>query len=290
MYFSVLTEGINFVKEVKLETGISDKLVAEVVPADADDTTVTWETSNANIVTVDKDGVITAVAPGTATITAKTAPTVFNDIYTAECKVTVADPVKDVELKLEIEDGIKDIPDGLVNTPFNTEEKITEELYRVATEKGDFAATEDNTVVWDVKLLVSIDGGNTWMEATKDDFPEGGQAILLPYPEGTNGEDYDFTVVHMVTEEMNGFKPGDTELPAVIETENGLYMVVKSLSPFSISWQESDDDSVKDIDTTNAAKEEPKTGDNMNLWILFAAMIISAGGAGVLAYRKKARQ
>ena len=45
-------------------------LTATVVPSDADDKTVTWETSDATLATVE-DGVVTTLAPGTVTITAK---------------------------------------------------------------------------------------------------------------------------------------------------------------------------------------------------------------------------
>lgn len=52
-----------------------------------DDRTVTWTTSNTKVATVSKDGKITAVGAGTATITAK----VGN--FTATCKVTVSSKV-----------------------------------------------------------------------------------------------------------------------------------------------------------------------------------------------------
>ncbi len=45
-------------------------LAAIVTPSDADDKTVTWETADASIATVE-DGIVTGVAPGTVTITAK---------------------------------------------------------------------------------------------------------------------------------------------------------------------------------------------------------------------------
>lgn len=68
-------------------------LTATVAPDNATDKTVTWTTSDANVATV-TDGVVTAVAAGTATITATatngTAAT--SDDKTATCEVTVSNP------------------------------------------------------------------------------------------------------------------------------------------------------------------------------------------------------
>ena len=67
--------------ELSLEEGASETIKASLTyysgPSD-------WESSNEDVVTVDDDGNVTAVAPGTATITA----TVGN--FTATCEVTVA--------------------------------------------------------------------------------------------------------------------------------------------------------------------------------------------------------
>ncbi len=58
-------------------------LTADVMPADATDKTITWTSSDNTIATVDNSGKITAIAKGTATITAKA-----GDI-TAACEITV---------------------------------------------------------------------------------------------------------------------------------------------------------------------------------------------------------
>lgn len=65
-----------------LKTGEAQTLTATVAPANATDKTVTWATSNAKVATV-SGGKVTAVAPGTATITAKAGA------KTATCTVTV---------------------------------------------------------------------------------------------------------------------------------------------------------------------------------------------------------
>ena len=73
--------------ELPLFTGDSKILTATVKPDNAADKTLKWESSNDKIATVDADGKVTAVAPGTATITA----TAADGGYKATCTVTVTD-------------------------------------------------------------------------------------------------------------------------------------------------------------------------------------------------------
>ena len=66
------------------------QLTATVIPANAENTKVTWSTSNSKVATVDRNGLVTGVAEGEATITVTTKDGGFK----AECKVTVTDENK----------------------------------------------------------------------------------------------------------------------------------------------------------------------------------------------------
>lgn len=67
---------------LSLEEGASETLTATVLPEDATDKTVTWESSDKEVATVE-EGVVTAIKAGTATITAKAGE------KEAKCEVTV---------------------------------------------------------------------------------------------------------------------------------------------------------------------------------------------------------
>ena len=75
-------------------------LTATVAPDDAADKTVTWTSSDETVATV-TDGVVTAVAAGTATITVTTT----DGAKTATCTVTVAEPTYTVSVKEGTEDA-----------------------------------------------------------------------------------------------------------------------------------------------------------------------------------------
>ena len=71
--------------------GGTETLTATVAPDGATDKTVTWSSSNTSVATVDENGVVTAVALGTATITATASNGTDDtaDDKTATCEVTV---------------------------------------------------------------------------------------------------------------------------------------------------------------------------------------------------------
>ena len=88
-------KGISFEGDktsANLNVGQTDSLTVVYDPADTtDDKTVTWTTSKESVVTV-SNGTVTAVGPGTATVTAKVGD------KTATCEYTVKAPLTSIEL------------------------------------------------------------------------------------------------------------------------------------------------------------------------------------------------
>lgn len=112
-----VTIAVTEVKLDKSEATLTAKdatlaLNVTVLPEYALDKTVTWSTSNAEVATVDENGVVTALANGVVTITA----TAF-DGAKAECVVTV-----------------KDIPDGIENVDNDADTVIYDLSGRRVTE------------------------------------------------------------------------------------------------------------------------------------------------------------
>lgn len=98
---------------LELEAGSNATLTANVAPANASNKNVTWNSDNTSVATVDKYGVVTAQAVGTATITVTTE----DGSYTATCDVTVtAAPVATALLDFTTNDwGISVSPDKTID-------------------------------------------------------------------------------------------------------------------------------------------------------------------------------
>lgn len=128
------------------------QLTAEVTPSYADNKRVTWKSSDEKVATVDESGKVTAVANGTATITA----TSVSGGYTANVTITVKIPVEiekitvaaeketltqigeTTELKVKIEPGNAD-PQKLIW-------KSSDEKVAVVDENGKVTAVGNGTV------------------------------------------------------------------------------------------------------------------------------------------------
>lgn len=163
---SVVVTGITIDKaEISKVAGETEKLSATVTPANATDKKVTWTTSDANVATVDESGNVTAVAAGSATITAKAGD------KTATCKVTVTakeivlneivvDPAtKEVKEGETFELTVKFLPEGAEAKPVSWRSTNPE----VATVEGGTVTT---LKAGKTKIFAQVDG--TEIEASCD--------------------------------------------------------------------------------------------------------------------------
>ena len=173
---------------------------------------------------------------GSYTITAANADA--GDNYTiayVSGSLTIMDKETEVETKIE-QTELTEVPGGLKDTQFDTVEEIKEELISkiLATSTGYSA---ENMVHYDVALHFSLDGGDSWILATEENFPTEGITVILPYPEGTNARDYEFVVSHMftVTSQRLGTVAGEVEMPKVEKTANGIRVTLNGLSPVTVA-------------------------------------------------------
>lgn len=134
------------------------------------------------------------------------------------------------EQKTQVDKDLTTVPEDLKKTLFNTVEKIKEELRRKVTT----ALSGVNAIcVYDVRLLY-LDNGE-WKDVDPNQFPPEGVIAVLPYPDGTNGTDYTFTVQHMIS---HGDLAGTVkQLPYTPLPEEGLQCHFTSLSPVAVGYK-----------------------------------------------------
>ncbi len=130
---------------LQVKMGETGKLTATVAGEQGCNTSVTWTTSNDKIATV-KDGVITPVAAGEATITVTT---VGKDkdgaAKTATCKVTVV-PAGELSLKLNAATGVVLVGENYTIVP-TVENKTEAATITYAVDKKEIATVDEKGVV-----------------------------------------------------------------------------------------------------------------------------------------------
>lgn len=110
--------------QLQMTQGDQTTISASVGPENASDKTVSWTTSNADVVTVDSSGLVKAVGTGNAVVTAKT----VNNL-TASCSITVQERQEETESILASVCAPSVVQPGQ-NIPFDFQ---LEKMKRVAT-------------------------------------------------------------------------------------------------------------------------------------------------------------
>ena len=136
-----------------INVGYSYQLTANITPADATNHEVKWTSSNTSIATVDETGKVTAIKPGTATITVKTA----NNGKTATCKITVPENITVKKGSTEITENytlVVDLGESVQLMPFD-KTKNTE----IRTMLSPSSITTSNSSVAEVGLVYAGGAG-----------------------------------------------------------------------------------------------------------------------------------
>ena len=136
---------------LSLVKGESETLVATVNPADATHKKVSWTSSDTNVATIDSEGKVSAIASGSATITAQV------DNIKATCDVLVTVPIESITLNKSELTLYKGESETLVATIVPTD--ATENNITWGTLNSHIAAVDSNGKV------TAIGGGKTTITA-----------------------------------------------------------------------------------------------------------------------------
>ena len=165
---TVPVSGIKLDKSsLSLEIGQKATLTATIAPADATNKSITWSTTNQTIATV-SNGVVTGVATGETTITAKT-----NDGgFTASATVKVTpEAVKVTQIKLvgvptEAKEGRSTTISAVITPTDATDMTVTFTSSNPDVVKVEFTKSESN---YSLALLKAVGPGKAKITATAND-------------------------------------------------------------------------------------------------------------------------
>lgn len=159
--------------EITLLVGEDFQLTAEVLPENADNKTIVWESSDTAIAAVDENGLVTAVAAGNAIVTATV------DDKNATCTVIVNEPAPDGNIDMagmSVEEVRAAIDEALAAGI--TEFRFTgtfEQLGMSVTGSPMDSSWIDNPFVGTAVEVVDFSGVTGWPEVDVDGLLIGGQ-------------------------------------------------------------------------------------------------------------------
>lgn len=170
---SIPVQGVALSKEeTTIPVGSTEKLIARMIPANPDNEQMEWYSFDENIATVDADGVVKAVAPGTTIIRATTLEGGYIDV----CAVTVVDAVPVT--------GVKFNPDSVYITLGKTKTLRAVIAPENATTKDVVWSSEDEEIatVSGNGHVKAVSLGTTQIKATTKDGGFVGTCTIVVEP------------------------------------------------------------------------------------------------------------
>lgn len=156
---SVSLKSISISQNISLKEGETSKINVTYTPSNATNKKITWKSSNTGIVTVDANGNIKGIAPGSATITATSKD--GNHIATSKITVTAVDKsLKSISLnktELKLEMGKEETLTVNFN-PINAENK-----------KVTWSSSNDEIVTVDNGKIKAIKPGNAEIKVVSEE-------------------------------------------------------------------------------------------------------------------------
>lgn len=218
-------------------------------------------------------------------------------------------------------DGLKEAELEALPEKYQTEEAVSDELMDTAKEmlkKGDdvfkhaiakpqsgWKAEIQGSLLFSAELMKKEDG-QSWESVDAEEFPTTGISFKVAYPAGTSKATHAFAAIHMITENIDGNEPGDTELLKITLENDGIVIHMNSCSPVLLVWSEapkaaaqtdvtkpSDNktDAANTTNTANATKttgnKAAQTGDTANTALYLFLLVLSVGGATAAVWSKK---
>ncbi len=253
MAANVFVTGVSLSEtSLSLVPGKTAKLKASVQPSDATNAEVTWRSNKTSVATVSDQGLVTALAKGTANITVST----LDGNYTAVCAVTVEE---------DYVSGVTITPSGPENLPVGKQRQLTAEVTYAHGSKGDQEVSWTTTApqvatVSPKGLVTAVSKGSAEILAISEGKNQNGTPVLATY--------------RLTVTEEGGSSAGDKlQLPSsLVEISAGQYVDTTLKAPqaavkngendvtdgYTISYRWTDD-SGKEVGTEASHTIQPVT-------------------------------
>ena len=149
---------------------------------------------------------------------------------------------------------------GVPGTAFDTKEKAENELLsKLGLER---TSAKGSWVSYQIKMQIEQNG--QWIDADRLPSYTGlVTEVILPYPSGT-GQSGTFKAVQMFTKAMFGYQPGQTTIPQVTNTANGIRIALPGQSVLLLYWEGLPDDNGGDDDDDDNGGDNDDGGGNDN--------------------------